>query len=269
MGYRSVRRAVFLVLNPDVRQTTLERAGNIAVGLLILANVTAVILESMPELQDHFGSVFAKFEAFSLIVFTVEYLLRLWTCVEDNQYRHPIRGRLRFMRSPFAVVDLAVLLPAYLPGWFLIDFGSVRVIRVVRILRVLKLARYSRTLRIFGAVFKAKRPDIALMTLFLAVLVVVASSLMYFVEHAAQPDRFSSIPAAMWWSVMTLTTVGYGDIYPITPLGKLVGAMIALIGIGFFALPAGVLAGAFAEELAKRRSSASPKTCPHCGKEIG
>ena len=269
MGYRSVRRAVFLVLNPDTRQTMLERAGNIAVGLLILANVIAVILESMPSLEERFGSTFARFEAFSLIVFTVEYFLRLWTCVEENQYRHPVRGRLSFMRSPFAVVDLAVLLPAYLPGSFLIDFGFARVIRVVRILRVLKLARYSRTLRIFGAVFKAKRPDIALMTLFLGVLVVVASSLMYFMEHPAQPDKFSSIPAAMWWSVMTLTTVGYGDIYPITTLGKLLGAIIALIGIGFFALPAGVLAGAFAEELAKQRAGASPKTCPHCGKAIG
>ena len=246
MSYQSVRQAVFLVLNPDARQTALERAGNIGVGLLILANVVAVILESLPGLQDRFRSSFDRFEAFSLIAFTAEYLLRLWTCVEENRYGRPVRGRLRFIRSPFAIVDLAVLVPVYLPGSFLIDFGFARVIRVVRLLRLLKLARYSRTLRTFGAVFRAKRPDIALMTLFLAVLVVVASSLMYFVENAAQPDQVSSIPAAMWWSVMTLTTVGYGDIYPITPLGKFLGAIIALIGIGFFALPAGVLAAAFA-----------------------
>jgi voltage-gated potassium channel len=134
-------------------------------------------------------------------------------------------------------------------------------------LRVLKLGRYSTTLRTFGRVFKAKRIDVALMTLFLAVLVVLASSLMYFIEHGAQPESFSSIPAAMWWSVMTLTTVGYGDIYPVTALGKLLGAVIALIGIGFFALPAGILAAAFADELASQRKSNS-STCPHCHKEL-
>ena len=133
-------------------------------------------------------------------------------------------------------------------------------------LRVLKFARYSRTLQTFGTVFQEKRTDIAVMTLFLVLIVVIASSLMYFVEHPAQPQQFASIPAAMWWSVTTLTTVGYGDIYPITPLGKLIGAIIALIGIGFFALPAGILAAAFADELAKQR--VKQRTCRHCGKEI-
>ncbi len=120
----------------------------------------------------------------------------------------------------------------------------------------------------FGTVFRQKRTDISLMVVFLLILVVISSSLMFFVEHAEQPDKFSSIPAAMWWSVMTLTTVGYGDIYPMTPLGKFIGSMIALIGIGFFALPAGVLAAAFADQLAQERAGATPQACPHCGKPL-
>jgi voltage-gated potassium channel len=116
-----------------------------------------------------------------------------------------------------------------------------------------------------GIVFREKRTDIALVLVFLALLVVVSSSVMYIVEHPAQPKAFSSIPAAMWWSVMTLTTVGYGDIYPVTPLGKVLAGLIALIGIGFFALPAGILAAAFADDLAQRKA---PKACPHCGKAL-
>lgn len=265
--YRRVRRTVHEVLNPDSRQTRLERIGNDAVALLIFANVLAVILESMAGLRARYGAAFDWFETFSVVVFTGEYLGRVWTAVEESRYRHPVSGRLKFALTPMALLDLAVVLPAYLPGAYFVDLRFARVIRVIRMLRVLKLGRYSTTLRTFGRVFKAKRIDVALMTLFLVVLVVLASSLMYFIENAAQPETFSSIPAAMWWSVMTLTTVGYGDIYPVTAPGKFLGAVIALIGIGFFALPAGILAAAFAEELATQRT-VHPSTCPHCHKEL-
>lgn len=265
---KTLRRIVFRILDPESTATALERGGNIAIGVLIVANVVAVIVESVPWIHDRFALEFEELEVFSVAVFTVEYALRLWTCVEKDRYRHPILGRLRFIVSPLALIDLAVILPAYLPGEMFLDLRFARIVRVVRMLRVLKFARYSRTLRTFGAVFEAKRADISLVTLFLMLLVVLASSVMYFVEHPAQPQSFSSIPAAMWWTVMTLTTVGYGDIYPITPVGKLLGAIIALIGIGFFALPAGLLAAAFADELAKQREKRKPRVCPHCGKEL-
>ena len=268
MSYLAVRREVFKVLDPQAKGTPLERTGNLAISLLILANVLAVILESEPSLRRRFGAAFDSVEALSIAAFTVEYLLRLWTCVEQNPYRHPVLGRLRFAASPMAIIDLAVILPGYLPARYFIDLRFVRVVRLIRMLRVLKFARYSRTLRTFGTVFRAKQTDIGLMVLFLLILVVLSSSLMYLVEHAEQPDKFSSIPAAMWWSVMTLTTVGYGDIYPVTAFGKFIGSMIALIGIGFFALPAGVLAAAFADQLAHERAVGTPKACPHCGKPV-
>jgi voltage-gated potassium channel len=269
MNYSSVRQAVFRALDPRSKQTRFERGGNIAIGALIVANVVAVIAESMPGPRARFADAFGAFETFSVYAFTLEYVLRVWTSVELPGHRHWLGGRLRFVASPMAILDLLVVLPYYLPGTFFLDLRFVRIVRVVRMLRVLKLARYSRTLRTFAAVFRDKRPELALMLLFLAILVVVSSSLMYFVEHGAQPEQFSSIPAAMWWSTMTLTTVGYGDIYPITPVGKFLGALIGLVGIGFFALPAGVLASGFAEELAKHRAAGAAKTCPHCGGDVG
>ena len=267
MSYITIRREVFKVLDPQSRATVVERTVNVAINLLILANVVAVILESEPSLRDRYGMAFDWFEVFSIWVFTVEYLLRLWTCVEQSAFKNPFGGRLRFALSPMALMDLAVVLPGYLPARFFIDLRFVRIVRLVRMLRVLKFARYSQTLRTFGTVFRQKQTDIGLMVLFLLILVVISSSLMYFVERPEQPDKFSSIPAAMWWSVMTLTTVGYGDIYPLTPLGKFIGSMIALIGIGFFALPAGVLAAAFADQIAHERAGAArPRACPHCGR---
>jgi voltage-gated potassium channel len=231
---------------------------------LILANVVAVILETVRALRDRFGAAFEAFEAISVAVFTVEYLLRLWTCTLDPRFRHPVFGRLRYMVSLVALVDLASIVPAYLPGDVFLDLRFARIIRLVRMLRVLKIARYSRTMQTFANVFREREADLALIGVFLLLLLVLSSSLMYFAEHARQPEQFSSIPASMWWAVVTLTTVGYGDVFPVTPWGKLLGAVIALIGIGFFALPAGILAAAFAEEVHKSREAVA-KTCPHCG----
>jgi len=260
-----LREKVYRLLNPTGRIDAVERLGDLAIGSLILANVVAVVLESMSSVER--SAAFIHFETFSVMVFTLEYVLRVWSIVESRRFAAPLRGRVRFVLTPMALLDLLVILPWYLPT-VTVDLRFVRVIRLIRMLRVLKFARYSHSLRTFASVFQEKRTDLTVVLVFLGVLVVLASSLMYMVENPAQPDLFSSIPAAMWWSVATLTTVGYGDIYPITPLGKFIGAFIALIGIGFFALPAGLLASAFADSVAKRRAARRPRACPHCGQAL-
>ena len=264
-GSISVRETVYRLLDASSRETALQRGVNGVLAAFILLNVLAVVAETVPSIEQRFGGLLAAFEAVSVAVFTVEYLLRLATCTVDPRFRAPLSGRLAFALSPLALVDLAAIVPAYLPGEVWLDLRYLRLVRLVRMMRVLKLARYSRTLQTFARVVYSKRDELQVILAFLVVLLVLSSASMYFVEHEAQPETFSSIPAAMWWAVATLTTVGYGDIYPITPLGKLLGSVIALIGIGLFALPAGVLAGAFAEELGRRRR---PVACPHCGKEI-
>ena len=234
---------------------------------LITANVIMLALETVRPLHDRFGPAFFAFEAASVAVFTVEYLLRLWSCTASPRYASPVLGRVRYALTPMALVDLLAVLPFYLPARGL-DLRGLRALRLMRVFRVAKVWRYSTALQTLGRVVMAKREQL-LATLFTALmLVVVASTLMYFVEHEAQPDRFSSIPAAMWWGIATITTIGYGDIYPVTPLGKVLAAAIAILGIGLFALPTAILGTAFIEELQSRRKR-TPDVCPHCGKPLG
>jgi len=265
-AYLHTQETVFNLLNAETRGSRLARSVNGALALLIVFNVVGVMLETIEPFHERFDQFLATFESISLTVFSVEYALRVWSCVQDPRYRGSVPGRLRFVLSPMALIDLAAIAPMYLPWELTVDFRFGRIVRLVRMVRFLKIARYSRTLQTFGNVLRARRTDLGLIGLFLIVLLVVTSSLMYFAEHNAQPEVFSSIPAAMWWGVSTLTTVSYGDIYPVTPFGKFLGSLIALVGVGFFALPAGILAGAFAEELAKRRGAITK--CPHCGGAI-
>lgn len=232
-----------------------------AIMILILANVLAVILETVDPLYAAFGREFYLFELGSVVVFSVEYGGRLWTATEHPEYDHPIWGRLRFAASPFMVIDLLAILPFFIGA--IVDLRILRALRLLRFLRLFKLARYSASLRAFSRVLAKKREDLVITTTVGGILLLVASSLMYFAERAAQPEAFSSIPAAVWWGVITLTTVGYGDVYPVTPLGRVLGTTVAVVGIGLFALPASILASGFIEE-----AGSGPRTCPHCGEPI-
>jgi voltage-gated potassium channel len=261
----TMRRRVFSVLTVASAGDVLSRAFDIFLIGLILLNVTAVIAASVQPFGSQYSELLWHFEIFSIAVFSVEYLLRVWSCVEDSRYSHPVKGRLRYMLTPLAIIDLLAVLPFYL-SFTAADLRVLRILRIFRLLRIAKIARYSQTLQIFGRVLIATRTQLFFTLLLMAVLLVLSSSLLYAVERQAQPEVFSSIPAAMWWSIATLTTVGYGDIYPITPLGKFLGSLISIFGIGMFALPTGVLGAAFLEEI---RSAKKTVICPHCGKEIG
>jgi len=146
------------------------------------------------------------------------------------------------------------------------DVRFIRIIRLLRLFRLFKLARYSDPMQTLGDVFKSKAGDLAVAFFILFIVLIFASSLMYYAEHEAQPDVFSSIPASMWWGVITLTTIGYGDTYPITTAGKMIGSGVAILGIAVYAIPTGIMASAFTEELHKKRQKA--KHCPHCGEEL-
>ena len=233
---------------------------------LIFLNVMAVTLETVKSLSSTYAHYFNAFEMGSIAIFTGEYVLRWWACTADKKFESPVKGRIRFLMTPLALIDLMAILPFYLPMVFPLDLRFIRVLRLFRVFRVFKMGRYSESFKTLSNVLKAKKEDLAVTVFSVLTLLQIASSLMYYAEHSAQPDLFSSIPAAMWWGVTTLTTVGYGDMFPVTILGKILGAIIALLGIGLFALPAGVLASGFAEEIqAKKRTQ---KTCPHCGREL-
>ena len=242
-----------------------SRAFDLTILSLILLNVAAVIVGSVQAVADRYGRALDVFETFSVVVFTAEYLARLWSCVLDPRYSRPIVGRARFVATPMAIVDLAAVLPFYLP-FVGVDLRFVRVLRLMRVFRVAKVARYSTSLNLMGSVIRSKKEELVLTIVIMVLLIIMSSSIIYYCEHDAQPKAFPDIPTTMWWAVITLTTVGYGDVYPVTVLGRLFAALIAMFGIGMVALPTGIIGAGFVEVVGRQK--AMPRRCPHCGKEI-
>lgn len=218
-------------------------------GLIILSFLQ-IILEANEGLAAY-AAVFEAFEVFTILVFTVEYLIRFWVAgVLDESYTG-VKGRIRYFISFYTVVDFVVILPFY---WSLL-FGGVTlgVITVIRVLRILRLIRYFKSFDFILKAVQNKKAELLISLGMVLILLVVASTIMFHLENQAQPDAFSSIPATMWWGVATLTTVGYGDIYPITGFGKFLGGIMAILGVGLFALPAGIIASGFVEEIEKAK----------------
>jgi voltage-gated potassium channel len=230
---------------------------------LIIINMLAVMLESVSSLHKSFGPFFYWFELFSVAIFTVEYLMRVWSA--DFGTAQPVKSRVKFIFSFLGLIDLVAILPFYLPFLIAFDLRFLRLMRLVRLFRILKIARYSRALQLIGKVLKRTKEEIFL-TLFITFLILmVASSIMFYVEHESQPERFPNIFQSFWWAVATLTTIGYGDIYPVTALGKFLSAIIAILGIGLVALPTGIISSGFIETVKEDRK---PHVCPHCGRDI-
>ena len=263
--YSQAKRRTHQIVNSPDDGGRASRIFDQAIFTLIGFTSVAVVLETIAPIEEAAAGVFEFVEVVTVVIFTAEYLLRLWCCTEDPDFAHPLWGRLRFAVQPLVLIDLLAILPFYLP----FVGHDLRMARVMRLLRLLKLTRYSESMSIIGEVLRTRR-EALISTVFVGfVLLLFASGLMYLAEREAQPEGFSSIPAAMWWGMVTLTTVGYGDLFPVTPLGRGLGAVVALLGIGLFALPAGILGSAFVEELDRRRAG-KPETqiCPHCGAEI-
>ena len=261
-----IREHVYYFLEPGDDK---GRSVDVAIIVLIFLNIVALILETVESIYSAHQAAFALFENVSIAVFSVEYILRIWSCTTNPRYAHPVSGRLRFLVSPLGIIDLLAILPFFLP-FFGVDLRFVRTVRLLRIFRIVKLARYSRALRLLGHVVHQRKEELLSIFFVLLTLLIISSSLMFFAEHSVQPEVFSSIPTTMWWGIVTLTTVGYGDAYPITPLGQTIGAIIAVLGIGMFALPAGILGAGFTDELQKMRQSgeSEPTRCHHCGEPL-
>ena len=259
--YKKTKRRIFEILDMATKGDTISRVWDIFIVTLIILNVAAVIFETVPSIKSKSGGFFDVFEFVSVMIFTIEYILRLWSANTVDKYKGRIWGRLKYATSFLAIIDLVAILPFYLPMLLPFDLRIIRILRLVRIFRVFKIGRYSKSVATIGRVFYERKEQLVIAAGAVLFLLIIASSLMYYIENPAQPESFTSIPAAMWWGVATLTTVGYGDVYPVTPLGKCLGAIIAILGVGLFALPAGILAGGFAEQIEKKNEV----VCPKCG----
>lgn len=261
----SLKKRVFALLEVAHTDDKSSKYFDIFILSLITINGVSMILETVVTLGQQFKYLFWLIEAISVPIFTIEYLARLWACTADPRHPHPVFGRLAYALRPLTIIDLLAILPFYLT-FLNVDFRVIRILRVFRILRLAKLTRYSSAIWTFYRVFIAKKDELAIALTTIGILLVLTSTFIYYAEHTVQPDIFSSIPAAMYWGVMTLTTVGYGDIVPITIIGKVLGSLTGLLGIAIFAIPAGILASGFAQEIKKRAKP--PARCPHCGEII-
>jgi voltage-gated potassium channel len=245
-----LKRRLAEVLEEQVGDMPGRIVGRLIV-LLILANLIAVTLESVPRLAASYGMLFHTIEIVSLLVFTLEYVARIWVAGEHPAHRHlnVPQARWRYIRSPAGIIDLM----AVLPFWFAFVLPTdLRVLLVFRIMRFLKLARYSPGMRsLLDALYAERRALIGCFVILLGATLISATA-MHLVEQHAQPEKFGTIPDAMWWAIVTLGTIGYGDVVPVTVLGRLVAGVTIFGGLIMIALPVGIIATAFAEEIHRR-----------------
>lgn len=248
-----LRLRIYRQLDPRSRHGHGLSRTNTALVILILFAVGLTILETEPTLAEPYGRLFVQIEWALGGIFAVEYLIRLWTAVENPDYGPGWRGRLKFAFSVGGIIDLIAVSASFAPVAH--EALLLRFWRLMRILRLAKLGRMSRAWTHMTTAVHSRRSEL-LLSLYAGLVVMVASSTMlYFIEAEAQPDKFGSIPRALWWSVATLTTIGYGDVFPITPLGRLLAAITALTSIGVVALPTGILAAAFSDALQRHREA--------------
>ncbi len=264
----TLRQRVYEILERAHDEDRLSTAVDVTIVSLIAVNALAIIVESLPWVGATLMRVLDVLETASVVVFTVEYFLRVWSA----RYRHPsqkgVAGALRFIVSPAGIIDLLAILPFYLP------LGGVIDLRFMRLLRLFKLGRYMRSMSLFGRVLRERRSELLITVMMTSLMLLIASILMYYIEGSEQPDKFPNILSSLWWAVVTLTTIGYGDVVPVTGLGRLLSGLVALMGIGLVAVPPGIVSSGFIEALAKKRSkpeedrASTARFCPCCGQPL-
>lgn len=237
-----------------------------SIMLLIVLNVVAIVLETVASIHTHYNTYFRVFEIFSVVVFSFEYATRIYVSDLTHPSTSRIKSALKFIFSGYGLIDLLAIIPFYLPFIVKLDLRFVRLLRMMRFLRLLKINRYSNSLNLIWEVFREKKTDLAITGFLTFLILIMASFVMFYVEGDVQPDKFPNVFACFWWAIATLTTVGYGDVYPITAMGKLISGFIAILGIGLVALPTGLVSAGFMEKISRKQRHS--KTCPHCGKEI-
>ena len=252
MGLLSQHR-VLEILEKAKPGDKVSQYSDLFLSTLIILNLLAVSLESVESLGSKFQSQFYAFEIFSVSIFIVEYLLRIWATGAngDGSLRSSFKSRSKYIFGFTGLIDLLAILPSLLPLLFSVDL---RWLRVLRLLRLLKISHYSSALEDLFSAINHERSSFAAASYLFVLALFFASSLMYVAENSVQPDKFSSIPETMWWSLITLTTVGYGDVSPISPLGKIIGAFTAIMGVFSVALLTGIVANAFAYQVAQRKA---------------
>lgn len=224
----------------------------IIIIVLIIINVITVIADTF-NLPKIVQNIFYYIELVSVIIFTIEYALRIWTADLLYENMRPTKARLKYIFSFMALIDLFAILPFYIPFIIPIDLRVLRMLRIIRLFRIFKVNRYTNALTTIGSVFNKKKSQLLSSIFIVSLLMIIASVLMYNIENKAQPEAFSNAFDALWWAVATLTTVGYGDVCPITIMGKILSSVIAILGIGLVAVPTAIISSGFMEVITESK----------------
>lgn len=253
----SFRNACYHILAPASEAHEYKKSSKLfdmLLIVLIIVNVGAMMLETVPGIPAILQHELHVIEVVSVLIFTIEYVLRVYSCASGPNrpasQTTPWQKRWAYIKSPMALVDLMAILPFYLSIFVAFDL---RILRVFRVLRILKIGRYSRSMQTLITVLRNESHSLIAAISVLLLFTVIAATCIYYIEHTAQPNVFSSIPASLWWALVTLTTVGYGDAVPVTALGKVFGGLITIMGICFYALPAGILSSSYTTQMQLKR----------------
>jgi voltage-gated potassium channel len=246
-----IRKRAYKILSAADHRDVPSRVFDISLASLILLNVATFMLTSVDALYAEYKDAFELIKNTSIIIFAIEYALRIWSCPDhpSGLYCKPVSGRLRYFFTPLMLMDLLAILPFFLGLPQTIDL---RILRLFRLLSILRITHHSPALGILATVLKRESKTFIAVFMLIVVLLFFASTLIYYIERATQPDAFASIPKAMWWGMATLTTVGYGDVVPLSVAGKVFGVLVMFIGVGMFAIPTGILVTSFAQEIKRK-----------------
>ena len=251
VGAPSLRYRIHMILEAGRSSGRLGLLFEIFLIVLIVANAIAVSLDSIPRFALAYGRLFQWFEVVSVAIFTLEYALRVWTAPEDPRYaERPFADRLRYIVQPYMLIDLVAIAPAYIA--LFVPFADLRILRLFRLFRLLKIARYSPAVSTLIHVLSLERRALFGTLLLLLCITCLCAEAMYVIEGQVQPRVFGDLPSCMYWAIITLTTVGYGDVTPITAAGRFLAGTTAVMGLGLFALPVGIIASAFVTEIHRR-----------------
>lgn len=269
--YHATKKKVHGLLHPEiVGDKHWDKIINVFIIVLIILNVIAVIVETVKPIHEKYEDFFHYFDMVSVTIFSIEYVLRVWSSNHEEKYKHSVWGRLKYMLSPGALIDLIAIIPSFLHAFIGLDLRVLRMMRLLRIFRLFRLTAYTKPARMIANVFRKRANELALSFILAIFLIIIASCIIYFAEHlypSEETSLFKSIPTTLWWAVVTLTTTGYGDMYPLTALGKTMAGIIMLTGVAFFALPAGIITAGFIDEFRLNRVRKTHR-CPNCGEPI-
>lgn len=272
MNYQDLKYKIFKIISVDNENYLPSKMFDILIIILIILSVFSIISSTFTNIPYFITQFNYYFEYISIAIFTIEYLLRIWTANLLFQDETPLMSRVKYIFSFMAIIDLLAILPFYIPFIIKVDLRSLRMLRLIRMLRIFKLNRYTNALSSVVNVLKKKKDQLLASMFVVILLMLISSILMYYCENEAQPDVFDNAFSGLWWAIATLTTVGYGDIYPVTILGKIISAFLALLGIGLVAVPTGIISAGFSEEVntnnQEKEEDYNIIYCPHCGRKI-